>query len=179
MTENKLNAIFTMETLEKYKYSLPNFLKAKAGIHPASWQTFTWMSIVKPLAAYKGRNICKTTTCVARLGVCYNHIAKVIAEKLIEDPNKVKRPGWAIAVKGYENYLLQHKDHPEKLYIRVSFDSKHKFYTTYTLDGKPITKKELISLGAISSSESNKPTVCNIPLEHMMNIGKFIINSEI
>lgn len=176
MTENKkLNSIFTGEVLDKYKIALPHFLTAKAGIHPASWQTFNWYSTVKPLKAYKGHDIRKTTTCVARLGVCYNNIAKVIAERLIEDPNKEKRPSWAIAVKGYENYLLQHKNDPTRLYVRVSFDSKHKFYTTYTLDGKLITKQELIELGAISSSETNKPTVCNIPLEHMISIGKFQI----
>lgn len=112
----------------------------------------------------KGIRFTKHTTLTAQWGCNYANVAA--AQEAIAANGGVK-PTWFEHTE-WDSIVRSKKD-PTKLYLQVMNPSN--FRTEYALaDGTPVTKAELIAMGAIKSEDSEKPITLVYALESIISI---------
>lgn len=112
----------------------------------------------------KGIRYIKHTTLTAQWGVNYSHVAAV--KETIEANGGVK-PNWFEHTE-YDSIVRSKKD-PTKLYLQIM--NPNNFRTQYYLtDGTPVTKAQLIAMGAIKETEAEKPVTLVYALESIVSI---------
>lgn len=112
----------------------------------------------------KGIRFIKHTTLTAQWGVNYSHVAAV---KETIEANGGAKPNWFEHTE-YDS-IVRSKKNPEKLYLQIM--NPNNFRTDYTLmDGTPVTKAQLIAMGAIKADETEKPVTLVYALESIVSI---------
>ena len=124
-----------------------------------------WYSMPCTKKAFKDR-VRKETTSVLRLGVNYGNLK--------ENENKEINPLPTYLEWHYKNIILRNIN-TNGLLVRV-YTSKVKNYTPsvqYYLDNEPITKQELIDMGALNASQSKSfdGNTFNIKLDNIISLG--------
>lgn len=137
-------------------------LKIKNG----AYTSVEFCTFKTPLKAFKGHEIKKVTKGIYRLGIAYKNLASkkdVVTEKL----------PYGKWVDKWVNKLIE-KDGEYQLRLYSTNNRKHKVHTQWYLDGKEITKEELIEMGAISESmaKSHHTELFNVHLENIIRIGR-------
>lgn len=114
----------------------------------------------KSIKELKGNTIEKYSSGVYRLGISYKNIGKV---KDIET-HSLPWGEWQIS-----NFILSHK---ETLYLRLysSTCKYHKSKSFYKLNGKDITKNELLEMGLLKEQDKKELICFNIKLDNLINI---------
>lgn len=135
------------------------------GLPKGSYVKFKWFSMPCTKKDFKDR-VRKETTSVVRLGVNYGNLKENDGKEIQPLPTYLK---WY-----YKNIILQNVN-TNALLVRV-YTSKVKNYTPsvqYFLDGEPITKQELIEMGAFSPSQlkSFDGNTFNVKLDNLISIG--------
>jgi len=112
----------------------------------------------------KGIRFIKHTTLTAQWGVNYSHIAAV--KETIEANGGVK-PNWFEQTE-YDS-IVRSKTDPTKLYLQIMNPTN--FHTEYALaDGTPVTKADLIAMGAIKETDAEKPVTLVYALESIIKV---------
>ena len=111
----------------------------------------------------KGIKFRKHTKLTAQFGCNYENLAAV--KEMVE--RESTRPSWFEHTE-YDSIVRSKKD-PAKLYLQIMNPSN--FTTEYELaDGTPVTKAELIAMGAIKDEPSEKPLTLVYALESIIKI---------
>lgn len=124
-----------------------------------------WFSYPKLKKEFNGR-VRKESSSVVRLGVDYSKLQENVGKEV------GVRTEWVKKNVVYENV---DKNGVVSLNVRV-FTSKcktHKAHSQWYLDGKPITKQELIDMGALSESQA-KPfdsSLFAVKLDNIISLG--------
>lgn len=148
-------------------------LQSLKSINKGTWFNLAYTSDL-PLTAQAKRDgfvVYKRTTMTARWGINYKNISTV--KERFEDKADVKHElSWGQWVPGHEGTLLEHKG---TKYLRV-YTSPNKGQTEFFVNGKPITKEGLMTLGIIQKSYWNRkgpaPECMSIKVENIENIWK-------
>ncbi len=112
----------------------------------------------------KGIRFTKHTTLTAQWGCNYSNVAA--AQETIEANGGVKS-NWFEHTE--HDSIVRSKKDPTKLYLQVMNPAN--FRTGYVLaDGTPVTKEELIAMGAIKEGETEKPVTLVYALENILSI---------
>ncbi len=112
----------------------------------------------------KGIRYIKHTTLTAQWGVNYSHVAAV---RETVEANGGAKPNWFEHTE-YDS-IVRSKKNPEKLYLQIM--NPRGFHTDYYLmDGTPVTKADLIAMGAIKETEAEKPVTLVYALESIVSI---------
>lgn len=112
----------------------------------------------------KGIRFIKHTTLTAQWGVNYSHVASV---KETIEANGGAKPNWFEHTE-YDS-IVRSKKNPEKLYLQIM--NPRGFHTDYYLeDGTPVTKAELIAMGAIKETDAEKPVTLVYALESIIKV---------
>lgn len=112
----------------------------------------------------KGIRFMKHTTLTAQWGCNYANVAA--AQKTIAANGGVKS-NWFEHTE-FDSIVRSKKD-PAKLYLQVMNPSN--FRTEYALlDGTPVTKADLIAMGAIVETDTEKPVTLVYALENIIKI---------
>ena len=130
-----------------------------------------WQSDVDLKASFKGvYDAKKVSEGVARLGVNYGHIAQV--KERGKEPQSLPYGSWH---EGKENLIIDHNG-GYQLRMAKTGNNKQKPKTIYLLDGKEISKEQLVEMGIAVPSYWNKggieSPVFNVKLENVMRIGR-------
>lgn len=133
-------------------------------IKNGKYVSIEYCSFPKPRAKFKDCTIKKVTKGVYRLGIAY----KNLASKKDITTEKLPYGEW---VQPMVNKLIKHND-SYQLRVYMTGNKKHKATTQWYLNDEPITKQELIDMGAISDSKSSHVELFNIKLENIIRIGK-------
>ena len=112
----------------------------------------------------KGIRFTKHTRLTAQWGCNYANVAA--AQETIEAHGGVQST-WFEHTE--HDSIVRSKRAPSKLYLQVMNPSN--FHTEYTLeDGTPVTKEELIAMGAIKAEEREKPVTLVYALESIVSV---------
>ena len=112
----------------------------------------------------RGIRFTKHTTLTAQWGCNYANVAA--AQETIEASGGVKS-NWFEHTE--HDSIVRSKRDPSKLYLQVMNPAN--FHTDYMLeDGTPVTKEELIAMGAIKEGETEKPVTLVYALESLISI---------
>lgn len=112
----------------------------------------------------KGIRFVKHTTLTAQWGVNYANVKSV--QETIEANGGVKA-NWFEHTE--HDSIVRSKSNPEKLYLQIM--NPNNFRSEYTLlDGTPVTKQQLIEMGAIKEEETEKPITLVYALENILSI---------
>lgn len=112
----------------------------------------------------KGIRFTKHTTLTAQWGVNYSHVAAV--KEIIEANGGVKL-NWFEHTE-FDSIVRSKKD-PTKLYLQIM--NPNNFRTKfYLMDGTPVTKAELIAVGAIKETDAEKPITLVYALESIIKV---------
>lgn len=112
----------------------------------------------------KGIRFIKHTTLTAQWGVNYSHVATV---KETVEANGGAKPNWFEHTEF--DSIVRSKKNPDKLYLQVM--NPRGFHTEYALeDGTPVTKADLIAMGAIKAGEAEKPVTLVYALESIIAV---------
>lgn len=113
-----------------------------------------WVGDLPVKAAYKKQGILvhKASRATVRYGIAYSHM-KSVQQKVVEGKNLTHELPWGSWVPGKEGILIQHtnKAGETNLYLRL-YTSPNKTKVQYYVNGKPVTKDELIALGYVQDS---------------------------
>lgn len=125
----------------------------------------SWYSLPKLKKEYNGR-VRKETSSVVRIGVDYANLQENDGKEIQARPSSLK---WY-----YKNIVLQNVNtNTLNVQVYTSKIKNHHSITQYFLDGAPITKQELIDMGALSPSQA-KPFDGNtfmVKLDNIISIG--------
>ncbi len=132
-----------------------NMIIAKlANKNKGSFFKCEWISDLPVKAAYKKQDIVvhKESHATVRYGIRYSNM-KSVQQKVVEGKNLTHELPWGKYREGYEGILIDHinKAGEQKTYLRL-YTSPNKTKVQYYVNGKPITKNELISLGYVQDS---------------------------
>lgn len=112
----------------------------------------------------KGIRFIKHTTLTAQWGCNYANVAA--AQETIEANGGVKS-NWFEHTE--HDSIVRSKKDASKLYLQIM--NPNNFYTEYTLaDGTPTTKAELVAMGAIKETDTEKPITLVYALENIISI---------
>ncbi len=112
----------------------------------------------------KGIRFTKHTILTAQWGVNYSHVATV--KETIEQNGGVKS-NWFEHTEF--DSIVRSKKNPEKLYLQIM--NPNNFRNEYALeDGTPVTKAELIAMGAIKETDAEKPITLVYALESIIKV---------
>lgn len=112
----------------------------------------------------KGIRFTKHTTLTAQWGCNYANVAA--AQETIEANGGVKS-NWFEHTE--HDSIVRSKKDPSKLYLQVMNPAN--FHTEYALeDGTPVTKEELIEMGAIKAGANEKPVTLVYALESIVSV---------
>ena len=146
-------------------------LKVLQNKNKGQWFRVAWVSDLPVKAAYKrgGTVVNKRTVTTARFGINYSNMKSVQAK--VERGFELKHElPWGSWDDQYPGILINHKG---QTYIRL-YNSPNKPKSEYFLNGKPITKEELIQTGVVQDSywkKNSEPTeVFTIKVENIENI---------
>ena len=126
---------------------------------------------LKVRAGFRGNKVVKFSHKTVRAGVNYDKMKSTIngrATGVLPAQNAGLSYGeW---IPGQENYFIEHKG---QIYLRVA-SSPNKSINTYFINGKIATKDEAEKMCLASEFKSNGkvPSVMNIKIESIVNIGK-------
>lgn len=92
-----------------------------------------------------------------RYGINYSNMKSVIQKTATGQIERTHELPWGKWMEGYEGILIEHtnKKGEKNIYLRV-YTSPNKTLVSYFLNGSPITKEKLKSLGYVSESVWNK-----------------------
>lgn len=124
-----------------------------------------WYSLPKLKKEYNGR-VRKETSSVVRLGVNYSNLQENDGKEIQARPSSLK---WY-----YKNIVLQNVNtNTLNVQVYTSKVKTHKSITQYFLDGEPITKQELIDMGALSPSQAKSfdGNTFMVKLDNIISIG--------
>lgn len=143
-------------------------------IRKGQWFTLRYTSDLPLLASAKrdGYVCYKSTTMTARYGISYANIAKVKDKVSTGELSLKHELSWGSWKPGYEGTLIEHKN---QNYLRV-YLSPNKSKVEYFVNGEPITKEGLITLGIVQPSYFKKktesqPDCLTIKVENIESIG--------
>lgn len=115
----------------------------------------SWISDVPVKAGFKrqGISVNKLTTTTARYGIKYTNMKSVQMKVEKGEINLTHELPWGNWKSGYEGILIDHtnKTGEQNTYLRL-YTTPNKAEVSYFLNGKPITKAELISSGVVQDS---------------------------
>ena len=136
--------------------TLEKFNELQKSIKKGCYYKIDFMS-VKEL---KGNTIEKHSSGVYRLGISYKNIGKV------KDIGTHSLPygEWETL-----NFLIKHKE-SFQLRLYSSNCKNHKTKSFYKLNGKEITKQELIEMGLLKEQQKKELICFNIKLDNLINI---------
>lgn len=124
------------------------------------WMICRWTSDLPVKAIYKkqGFVVNKTTIATVRVGISYQNTKSVQAKvkKGYELKHELNWGGWSV---DYPGLLIEHKGN---IYLRM-YNSPNKPKSVYFLNGKEISKEELINKGIVQDSywkKSNESVDC-------------------
>ena len=121
----------------------------------------------------KGIRYIKHTRLTAQWGCNY---ANVAAAQASIRANGGVRSNWFEHTE--HDSIVRSKRNPEKLYLQIM--NPNNFYSEYTVtDGTPVTKAQLISMGAIKDEETDKPVTLVYALENILSIHYKEIQKEV
>ncbi len=152
-------------------------IQAVKRINRGQWFKMVYISDV-PLCAQakrEGRVVYKKTTCTVRWGLNYSNIGTVkerFQDKVDKGETVTHELPWGKwSDKAPKLMMIEHK---EKMYLRV-YTSPNKFDSVYYVDGVPITKEGLATLGIVQPSyfkkSDTKPEALTIKVENIESIG--------
>lgn len=105
----------------------------------------------------------KRATVTAQFGCNYDNLAAVQAM----GERDSSRPSWFEHTE-YDS-IVRHKKNPEKLYLQIM--NPRSCHVTYTLaDGTPVTRSQLIAMGAIKDEPNEKPLTLLYALDSILAI---------
>jgi len=152
-----------------------------------SYFNIKWESEVPVSKRLKGCDIKKVTLATVRKGIQYKNTlnfkckteekARSLGVKdesynsfKLEQENNLSLP-WGRYVKGFENLLIEHtnKDGEYNLYLRL-YTSPNKAKTVYLLNGKPISKEELMTAHIVIDSYWKKQKLDGVFNVNIKNI---------
>lgn len=123
------------------------------------WFKAVWVSDVPVKAAYKRKGIIvnKMSYGTVRYGINYSNMKSVIQKTVTGQIERTHELPWGKWMEGYEGILIEHtnKKGEKNIYLRV-YTSPNKTLVSYFLNGSPITKEKLKSLGYVQESVWNK-----------------------
>lgn len=113
-----------------------------------------WVGDLPVKAAYKKQGILvhKESHATVRYGIRYANM-KSVQQKVVEGKNLTHELSWGKYREGYEGILIDHinKAGEQNTYLRL-YTSPNKTKVTYYVNGKPVSKEELIALGYVQDS---------------------------
>lgn len=132
-----------------------NMIIAKlANKNKGSFFKCEWIGDLPVKTAYKKQGIVahKETHATVRYGIRYANM-KSVQQKVVEGKNLTHELSWGLWVPGKEGILIQHtnKVGETNLYLRL-YTTPNKAKVQYYVNGKPISKDELIKLGYVQDS---------------------------
>lgn len=134
-------------------------LNTLKSIQKGQWFTFVYVSDLPLTAAAKRQDytVYKRSYMTARYGIRYTNIAKVkerfeMKAQMGEPVSEKHELSWGQWVPGHEGVLIEHKNNK---YLRV-YTSPNKTKCEYFVNGTPITKEGLMTLGIVQKSYWNR-----------------------
>lgn len=113
------------------------------------WMICRWTSDLPIKAIYKKQGVVvnKTTTTTVRVGISYQNMKSVQAKA--ENGYELKHElNWGVWSTDHPGLLIEHKGN---IYLRM-YNSPNKPKSVYFLNGKEISKEDLISKGIVQDS---------------------------
>lgn len=135
-------------------------LKVLQNKNKGQWMICRWTSDLPIKAMYKKQGVVvnKTTTATVRVGISYQNMKSVQAK--VNRGHELKHElSWGKWSEEYPGLLIEHKGNT---YLRM-YNSPNKPKSSYFLNGKPISKEELINSGVVLDSywkKSNESVDC-------------------
>ena len=135
---------------------------------------FASVKYSRPCKTLKGApEIVKTTIAKSvRIGAEYDALKTTLENKGVANKNEAHKLNNGLNGMEYEIYPVILKGKNEKKYLRVETSAHTKFDTEYTMNGKPVTKAEILEyLQASEKKPSGQlPPVMNIGLDNITEI---------
>ena len=145
-------------------------------INKGQWFKIRWTSDLPLTAAAKrqGYVAYKCTEATVRYGINYKNIGTVQArfQAKYDAGEEVKHElPWGQWKVGHEGILIEHKDND---YLRV-YTSPNPFKSVYFVNGQPITKEGVMTLGIVQNSywkkPEHKPEALTVKIGNIESIG--------
>lgn len=131
--------------------------------------TFAHIETSRPCKVRKGcpEIIKHTVIANARIGASYDALKSVQTSKGVSTTEEARALNTGLRGFTWVNYPhILKSDKTGKLYARIETNNNTKFHTTYTIDGKEVSRETIEPmLLASEKSRGNKPVVMNIGLD--------------
>lgn len=136
--------------------------------------TFAKVNYIRPCKVRKGSpEIIKTTTINnCRIGARYDALKSTMEAKGVTTVKEAQALNTGLNGMSWIQYpTILKSDKTGKQYVRIETNKNTKFNTTYTMNGKEVTKQEVEPyLLASEKSKGEMPTVLNIGLDTITEI---------
>ena len=118
-----------------------------------------------------GNGVEKVVKYYGRLGVNYNHISRVIAQRELKKAMGIEPKQRKSSDTTINTYLILNKNGELKLRIVPLFNNHMKAKSDYYYNGNPTTKQWLIDNGLLKEQERETPNEFTIMLKNLIALG--------